>query len=357
MGLDRLANLRGALSIVGLPVLVIDGGSALTYTAMDNKGKIMGGGISPGVGMRMRALNEFTSALPLIDAEKELQKLQINLADNKEPATIFGKSTNEAMVFSMLNELSSSVRSIATTWKEAVGNASKKRNKNYEKVNDGRIVMVTGGGGNLIHALLQKGNGGIIKTSASEGIRVKNCNGLIHFGVTWVLSQRSDREYHAPFIAEGSSRKKSKMIGKDAEAYIGKRIAKEFEAADSDGDTIYRGHIISYDMFDNGPLWRILYADGDEEDVELHVLEEMIQLFNRVGEKKVDPMKHPTHFIGNRVAKIFFGKQVYFGKVKGYTEGLWHVEYDDGDSEDFDADDFMKALKLYETKREDDPGV
>jgi len=49
MGVDRAAALYGARVHYGMPALVIDGGTAMTYSAIDGKGNIVGGGISPGV--------------------------------------------------------------------------------------------------------------------------------------------------------------------------------------------------------------------------------------------------------------------------------------------------------------------
>ena len=48
------------------PVLVIDAGTAITYDYATEKGVYMGGGISPGMSMRFRALNEFTARLPMV---------------------------------------------------------------------------------------------------------------------------------------------------------------------------------------------------------------------------------------------------------------------------------------------------
>jgi pantothenate kinase type III len=43
IGVDRVADLRGSQSCFGLPALVIDDGMAMTCTAADASGKLMGG--------------------------------------------------------------------------------------------------------------------------------------------------------------------------------------------------------------------------------------------------------------------------------------------------------------------------
>ncbi len=69
LGLDRLAAIMGArLMFPDVDNLVIDGGTCITYDWVDKEGNYFGGSISPGLNMRYKALNTFTSALPLIDA-------------------------------------------------------------------------------------------------------------------------------------------------------------------------------------------------------------------------------------------------------------------------------------------------
>ena len=46
--------------------LVIDAGTCITYDFIDAKGNYLGGGISPGIRMRLQAMNEFTAKLPLV---------------------------------------------------------------------------------------------------------------------------------------------------------------------------------------------------------------------------------------------------------------------------------------------------
>ena len=69
---DRLAAVMGAQSL--LPhrtVLVIDAGTCITFDLLLSNGHYLGGNISPGLDMRLRAMHEFTARLPLISAEGE----------------------------------------------------------------------------------------------------------------------------------------------------------------------------------------------------------------------------------------------------------------------------------------------
>lgn len=73
LGLDRIAGACGAASMYpGESVLVADAGTALTLDIVDGGATFRGGNISPGVSLRLRALNGFTSALPLVEKEGRL---------------------------------------------------------------------------------------------------------------------------------------------------------------------------------------------------------------------------------------------------------------------------------------------
>jgi type III pantothenate kinase len=65
LGADRLANAAGAMRL-GSSALIIDCGTCLTYTTLENN-TLTGGAISPGLRMRFKALHTFTGNLPLID--------------------------------------------------------------------------------------------------------------------------------------------------------------------------------------------------------------------------------------------------------------------------------------------------
>ncbi|WP_426669171.1 type III pantothenate kinase [Mucilaginibacter sp. McL0603] len=71
LGLDRLAAVIGANQLYrGKGSLVIDAGTAITYDWVDAEGNYFGGSISPGLNMRYKALNYYTGALPLINADE-----------------------------------------------------------------------------------------------------------------------------------------------------------------------------------------------------------------------------------------------------------------------------------------------
>ena len=71
LGKDRLASAVAAIKMFPKKnVLIINCGTCITYDLVNDKSEYLGGGISPGLDMRLKALNTFTSKLPLIKKKK-----------------------------------------------------------------------------------------------------------------------------------------------------------------------------------------------------------------------------------------------------------------------------------------------
>jgi type III pantothenate kinase len=65
LGIDRALTLLGAGTQLGWPVLVIDAGTALTFTGADVNRRLVGGAILPGLGLQLSSLGEKTAGLPV----------------------------------------------------------------------------------------------------------------------------------------------------------------------------------------------------------------------------------------------------------------------------------------------------
>lgn len=90
LGVDRIALVCAALhTYPNQDVLVIDAGTCITFDFINRKKEYLGGAISPGIEMRYKALNKFTSKLPL---------LKINT-----PNHFIGNSTNESIHSGVVN--------------------------------------------------------------------------------------------------------------------------------------------------------------------------------------------------------------------------------------------------------------
>lgn len=83
LGPDRLAAAAGAwFQKPGCDLLVIDVGTAITYDFVSAEGIYLGGNISPGIGMRFKALSHYTGKLPLISKEGD----RVDIGDTTETA-------------------------------------------------------------------------------------------------------------------------------------------------------------------------------------------------------------------------------------------------------------------------------
>ena len=69
LGLDRAIALWGLIAHRRSPALVIDAGTALTFTGADAHRRLVGGAIVPGLSLQLRSLSQQTAALPWLDAQ------------------------------------------------------------------------------------------------------------------------------------------------------------------------------------------------------------------------------------------------------------------------------------------------
>ncbi|AFY53400.1 pantothenate kinase, type III [Rivularia sp. PCC 7116] len=72
LGIDRALSLLGAGETWGFPILVIDAGTALTFTGADNNRNLIGGAILPGLGLQFSTLTNKTGQLPSVELPQQL---------------------------------------------------------------------------------------------------------------------------------------------------------------------------------------------------------------------------------------------------------------------------------------------
>ncbi len=105
LGKDRIAAVVGAFDLYpNQNLLVIDAGTAVTIDFINENGQYLGGNISPGIQMRLKALNQFTDRLPLVEP-REWNKL-------------YGTTTEEAILSGVLNGVVFEVDKTIDTFKE-----------------------------------------------------------------------------------------------------------------------------------------------------------------------------------------------------------------------------------------------
>ncbi|HEU5291741.1 MAG TPA: type III pantothenate kinase [Cyclobacteriaceae bacterium] len=91
LGVDRIAGACGALQLFpGFSSLVIDAGSCITYDFIDATGNYHGGGISPGLMMRFKAVHTFTARLPLINPTENPELIGNSTESSIQSGVIYG---------------------------------------------------------------------------------------------------------------------------------------------------------------------------------------------------------------------------------------------------------------------------
>jgi pantothenate kinase type III len=306
LGVDRVATLKGAIAQHRLPCLVLDGGTALTYTAMNRKEQIMGGGILPGLAMRFRAMHDNCGRLPYITHEDlkpffnngGQEKVDGNVtnedaAEKKEPMPTFAMDTRTQMMASTFSEVACGLRNVVKQWlvqvkeepqpdsEEGKKGEEKKEGSEEGKEGDEKeedstkpVVVFTGGDGALLHKLMKKDHDFLVSPEPNASVPhgefdMHFFKHLIHNGVAACLSEK---------VKEVS--KKSKTPEDELRlAVLGQRLAKNFEVADYNGDFVYRGTVMKILPGETieDDLFEIRYDDGDNESMELE------ELFGKCG--------------------------------------------------------------------------
>ena len=132
LGIDRAINLLGAGDRYGWPALVIDAGTALTFTA-GNDGTVLGGAILAGMRLQAQALARRTADLPLED--DWLSDRQRSLPNR------WASTTSGAIASGLAYGTLSTIQDYLADWRQ--------------QFPAGRAIL-TGGDAPLLHTLLQQ---------------------------------------------------------------------------------------------------------------------------------------------------------------------------------------------------------
>ncbi|WKD86014.1 Type III pantothenate kinase [Polaribacter huanghezhanensis] len=117
LGVDRIALVANAVQKFNKKnVLIIDAGTCITYDFVNEHKEYLGGAISLGIEMRYKALNKYTSKLPLL--EKNI------------PINFIGKTTEENIYSGVNNGVLNEINGVI---------------KQYERENSFLTLVLTGG--------------------------------------------------------------------------------------------------------------------------------------------------------------------------------------------------------------------
>ena len=129
LGTDRIAAAVGGWQLFQPgPVLVIVAGTCITYNLVDSNANFVGGAISPGLHMRLKAMHEFTGKLPLVSL------------DGEKP--LIGHSTETSIRSGAVHGTTEEVRGMISA---------------YEKVYPGLKTVISGGDGTFLAEALKNG--------------------------------------------------------------------------------------------------------------------------------------------------------------------------------------------------------
>ena len=127
LGADRIALIAGAaFEFLDKPVLIIDAGTCITYDFVNHKTQHLGGAISPGLQLRLKALSTQTALLPRVNAS--------------HPKDLIGSTTQESILSGVVNGVINEINGTI---------------ENYQKRYPKTVFVLTGGDANFFDKKLK----------------------------------------------------------------------------------------------------------------------------------------------------------------------------------------------------------
>mmetsp|Transcript_11155 Transcript_11155/g.13212 ORF Transcript_11155/g.13212 Transcript_11155/m.13212 type:complete len:545 (+) Transcript_11155:1-1635(+) len=414
---DRLAALRGSAHCKGFPSLLFDAGEFLTYTAADSKARVLGGGISAGLLLRVNSMSGKSGDLDHITS-KDLDKILEGAANSKKPLPIFSDNTEESVVSAALSEVSCHIRHVVKMWLEKVGlprdndECASTDISTFGKVNNRRVISIIGKNAMVIEKMLQSNNGGLIESFGSElQINTSVSNHFIPDGIQSAISRQSmltknNDEQSIITLSSTSSRGKDTLgieeangelstvisnmgIGTTARRseidFINKRVSKKVQVSGNNCG-VKHGVVDSVTNTFKIDLYSIKFDDGSSDQASLKMVTEMRQLYKKIenSESKRDetskkitittPMQNVSIGQHSSAAKNFIRKRgrpkkepipnnlsderedeqpMKKKKYKGYLDEVPHFYIDKKVAKMFDLVLYYGKVKSCVSKRKD----
>lgn len=102
LGADLVAGAVGAIDVYKMPCVVIDMGTATTISVLDKNGAFLGGVISSGVRLTLKALAENTAQLTSIPIEAPKSVIGANTVESMQSGLVYGTA---AMLDGLLDKI------------------------------------------------------------------------------------------------------------------------------------------------------------------------------------------------------------------------------------------------------------
>jgi type III pantothenate kinase len=115
VGSDRVVDAVAAQHLYGKPLIIVDLGTATTFSVVSQEGDYLGGAIAPGIVISTETLYTRTAALPRIRLSRPEQAIGRNTVTAMQSGIIFGHvGLIEGMIRRIEQELGSKAKVIAT---------------------------------------------------------------------------------------------------------------------------------------------------------------------------------------------------------------------------------------------------
>lgn len=146
VGMDRILNVVATKDKYPLPALVVDIGTAITFDFIDKQGAFSGGAIMPGINLQLKALNLFTSKLPIVDIQ--------------ESENVMAKNTEDAIRAGVIRGIGSAINGMVEQYEKECG----------EKI----TLIATGGQAEFLSKYVERKIDFIDKELTLAGLKILN---------------------------------------------------------------------------------------------------------------------------------------------------------------------------------------
>jgi type III pantothenate kinase len=130
LGIDRALAALGAGETYGYPLLLVDAGTALTFTGINADRQLVGGAILPGLRLQWQALHQGTAALTDFRADFQADLKSVNR---------WATNTEEAIASGILHSTLAGIRDFYLDWQRQFPETT---------------LVITGGDGKILYLFL-----------------------------------------------------------------------------------------------------------------------------------------------------------------------------------------------------------
>lgn len=289
----HFAALYAAQKDYNSPVLLLTGGSAITYVALNKDATFLGGGACAGMPIRCRTLFDYCSQeFPSIDF-KRYKEITDTAKKDKKPISLFATDMEAGIAANATAEMAGQLRNIVKQFLKLVGPSEVPL-----------TVIITGTDTDILRELLQENCSNMVEPEPSVSFPLPTKvtfpmrRNMPSYGVQHLLS--AQRKQQVPLDSDEALRED--LIGLRAAAY-----AKNDAAGTYRGSVvrIVRGRVLEEDQF------VLLLDNGENLYLNLVELYDALALYAELGE--VDQEEDQKEWVGE--------KKEAMGKVQATLEG------------------------------------